>query len=395
MSKRQLFLTILMGLTCCGMIQAQWRSERSNSRSNLNAISFSSLNSGWIVGDSGTILCKTAYGWESTEKPTNENLNAIFMLSKNEGWVVGDKGTILHFTNDKWTSYRSPTKNDLFSVCFKDSDNGTAVGANGSVLIYKNGIWTISKNSIRGDLFSVSFENNNTWISGGLECVSVPIMKIADAKGGEISDTYNTSAFIFSMAVIKKDNGWAVGSPSTFLHFDGQTWEKPAFSYNFPSLKSVFFSDENNGISVGYEGTILTFSDNIWKKESISATQNLNGAAIVDYTYYAVGDSGTILVKNLSAENNANILDKILEETQLYPNPCDEYINIVTSLQSNANLLISITNASGQLMKQGVLNLVDGNLINRVFTGDLENGLYIIKTNKGNKLTSVKFIVKH
>jgi photosystem II stability/assembly factor-like uncharacterized protein len=395
MSKRLLFLTILTALICSGVIQAQWRTERSDSKCNLNAISFSSLNSGWIVGDSGTILYKAEHRWIIAEKPTTENLNAIFMLCKNEGWAVGDQGTILHFTGDKWASYSSPTKNDLFSVCFKDSENGTAVGALGAVLIYKNGIWTVSKNSFRGDLFSVSYENDNTWISGGLECVSVPIIKNTDAKGGEMSDTYNNSASIYSMAILKQDNGWAAGSPSTLLHFNGRTWEKPALSFKFPSLKSVYFSDENMGICVGYEGTILTYSHNIWKKEDISTIQNLNGAVIVENTFYAVGNNGTILVKNPAKNVEQDILQELAGKIQLYPNPCNEYLNLVFSVKSEVNLFITIINANGQLVKDININVSDFNSRHKIFTGDLINGFYILNVSNDNIITSIRFLVNH
>ncbi len=395
MSKRLLILTILTILACFGVIQAQWRTERSDSKCNLNAISFSSFNSGWIVGDSGTILYKAEHRWVIAEKPTDENLNAIFMLSKNEGWAVGDQGTILRFTGDKWTSYSSPTKSDLFSVRFKDSENGTAVGAHGAVLIYKNGIWTISRNSIRGDLFSVSFENDNTWISGGLECISVPIMRVTDAKGCEMPDTYNNSASIYSMAVLKQDNGWAVGSPSTLLHFNGETWEKPAFSFKFPSLKSIYFSDESMGICVGYEGTILTYSDNIWKKEDISTTQNLNGSAIVEDTYYAVGNNGTILVKDLAKIPEKDILRELAGKIQLFPNPCNEYLNLVFPVKSDANLFITIINANGQLVKYININESDITSPFKIFTGDLINGFYILNADKDNIITSIRFLVNH
>ncbi len=395
MCKKLLFIMILASLTCCGIINAQWRSERCSSSNNLNAISFTSLNSGWIVGDNGTLLYKTEYGWENAEKPTDENLYSIFMLNKNEGWTVGAKGTILHYIGNKWEPVLSPTENNLLSVSFKDLKNGIAVGEHGTILIYQNGIWRRLESGVRSDLLSTSVADGNIWIGGGLECVNVPILRMGITKGETLLYNYNSVASINSIEVLNMDDGWAVGSPSTILHFNGQIWEKPILNYEFPSLKSVFFSDANNGISVGYEGTILTFSDNSWKKESTNTTQDLNGAAIIEYTYYAVGDGGTILMKSLPMENRTDILNKISEETQLYPNPCNEYINIVTSLKSNENLVISITNASGQLMKHGVLNFNEGNLINQVFTGDLENGFYIIKTVNGNKLTSGKFIVKH
>ncbi len=397
MSIRSYLFLLLAGSLNAGIIQAQWQIEKSPTRNNLNAIFFSSSSSGWIVGDKGTILKRSESGWTVHQNPTTEDLYSVFMVNESDGWAVGAKGIILHFDGKNWQQSDSPTRKNLLSVSFNDSKNGVAVGRFGTVVLYKNGIWSLIENKVRGDLLTADFKNDEIWFGGGLEAVKVPIMKMSLAKNGnELNSSLNSSAFIHSLKFVKPDNGWAVGSPSTVLHFDGQNWETIEISERFSSLKSVFFSDENNGISVGFNGTILTFSGDKWNKENSGVIQNLNGASISGNSYYAVGDNGTIVMKNNDAKDNITISEQQMGEIQLYPNPCDDFVNIVfPSARENPAVLITITNSFGQVFVQNNFNLENGNYTYEVPTKNLRDGLYILKTLIGGKLVVNKFIISH
>ena len=398
MKKKLCFLLLSTGLLNLGIAQAQWNLETCPTNSSLNAISFVSSNSGWIVGDKGTILYKSDGGWKEYQKPTFENLYSIFMLNEKDGWAVGANGTIIRFDGKTWNPIVSPTKKNLLSVCFKDSENGIAVGEFGTVVIYLNGIWNVVENEIRGDLYTAFFESDDAWIGGGLECVNVPITKMVYKGGMTLINNFDSFATINSICFLNSYNGWAVGSPSTILHFDGLRWEKPLINDRFPSLKSVFFSDENNGISVGYSGTILIFSGDKWIKENSCVTQNLRGAAVIGNTFYAVGDSGTIVMKDLSANNKAiaTIPQEVPGKILLFPNPCDEVLNInLPGKNDYAIVMISITNTYGQVIMQKKLNIGDGNLIYPIVTSELKNGLYFLQAVIGSKTTTIKFIIRH
>jgi hypothetical protein len=254
------------------------------------------------------------------------------------------------------------------------------------------------ENRMRGELNTVSFEDDNAWIGGGLECVNVPIMKMTYMDGSTIINNFDSFVSIYGIFFLNSYNGWAVGSPSTILHFDGVKWEKPVINYKFSSLKSIFFSDENKGISVGYSGTILIFSDGKWIKENSFVTQNLKGAAIIGNTFYAVGDSGTIVMKNLTANNKitATIPQEIPGKIQLFPNPCNRYLSILFSTENdNSDIFISIINSNGQVVFQKKLNLGNRNLTYPIVTSNLNDGLYILRTNIDGKMTSSKFVVRH
>ncbi len=395
---RKLYLLFLSaGLCGFGTIQAQWIQEKSPTRDNLNAISLTANNSCWIVGDHGTILYKKFGEWKIYQGPTDENLHSVFMITEINGWAVGDNGTIIQYDGRKWKSFESPTKMNLLSVYFKDAENGIAVGEFGTILTYMKGTWNVVLDEYRGDFFTAFMGKDDTWIGGGLECVNVPIMKMDfDANLAPI-DKFNSLATISGLFLLDSYNGWAVGSPSILLHYDGNRWEKSLLDYKFPSLKSVFFIDKNNGISVGYGGTILVFSGDQWNKEKSITTQNLMGTSINENSFYAVGDSGTILIKYMATNDILpSLTEQNIEGIEVFPNPCDGFLNLrLLDKKVNDMARISIINSNGQVMMQKKLNHWNGYLTDQITTSEFKSGLYFMQVISADKITTVKFIIAH
>ena len=398
MNKKYFIILLISMMMGYELIQAQWSKVFCPSGEDLNAISFSSVNSGWIVGKKGTILSGTMNTWISIPSPCSEDLNSVFMIKQNDGWAVGAKGTIIHFDGVKWQKVDSPTNFDLYSVSFQDSENGVAVGKFGTLLIYADKIWKISALKLRGNLFTVSYLAKEAWIGGGLECVNVPIIKIEP----KISPTSPTSQFdsyasINSFSFIDSNNGWAVGSPSVLLHFDGSQWIRETLINDFPSLLSVFFKDKDNGISVGYGGSILTFRENHWTKESSNTDCNLRGCTQSNNICYAVGDKGTILEKtgSIGSMNDLTEIDKA-KVIELYPVPCDNFLNMRIGDENTIKpVLITVTNSTGQIIKSYEPESDKFVFPFQIETSGLKPGIYFIeaKTNQGPIIS--KFIVNH
>jgi photosystem II stability/assembly factor-like uncharacterized protein len=390
------FLLLFTGLLHSGISQAQWRSEKCPTKNNLNAIAFYGINSGWIVGNEGTLLKKSIGGWVLDKKPTQENLYSVFMIEENDVWAVGAKGTIIHFNGIDWEIFDSPTKKDLFSVSFKDSKEGIAVGEYGTIIGFSNGKWNLIESEIIGNLFTATISKNEAWIGGGLEFTNVPIMKmLINDNSNELFNSMNSYLLINSIAFLNPNFGWAVGSPSVILHFDGQRWERVNVDDRYPSLKSVFFSDENNGIIVGYMGTIMIYTDNMWVKDNTEIDQDLQGTAIVENTYYAVGDSGTIISKKLPV--NEMIVDKSNKTSgnlQFYPNPCSDYLSIVLPNSIDySSVQISVININGQPIIQRNFSPKNENLTFQISTKGIEQGIYYLKVITGcNNIVVCKFI---
>src|ERR1039457_2080735 len=65
------------------------------------------------------------------------SLNGTYFISHDTGWAVGDIGTLLKTTNagDVWSIQNSPTTTSLHGISFFDSSNGIIVGGK-----YGNGV---------------------------------------------------------------------------------------------------------------------------------------------------------------------------------------------------------------------------------------------------------------
>jgi photosystem II stability/assembly factor-like uncharacterized protein len=397
--KKKYFILAFLGLLSLESMYAQWITEKSPSLYNLNSVFLVNDNSGWIVGDKGTMLYKVNSYWVSYQKITSENLYSVFMIDKNEGWAVGSKGIILHFDGDKWESVASPTRQKLYSVSFKDTKNGIAVGEYGTVAIYKNGTWELTKRVTRGNLYAVSSKNNLSIFGGGLECVDVPLMKMADNAERTIVNTFDPFVEITGIAQAEQNDVWAVGSPAEIFHFNGSEWEKIESDRNLPSLNCIFFSDKNNGITVGYSGAIMTYSQQGWTKQNSPVTVKLNGAYISEKRYYAVGNNGTIIswqpVPDNALSFAANHDDAI--KIEAYPNPSANILNIIIPDEDGfAADLISVSNAYGQTVLRKNLDPAYSGQVYQVNTLNMDNGLYLVNIKSADsRKASGKFIVKH
>ena len=401
-------------------LNAQWRSEFCPVNENLHAIAVAGTDTYWIVGDRGTILYRNSAEWLVYPKTTAENLYSINFTGENNGWAVGANGTILHFDGLNWKPFTSPVKTDLLSVNFKDADNGIASGGSGTILIYHEGIWSEAGSEQRGSFYAAAYSSNDIWLGGGLECVNFPIMRIqGDNKDNlmMIRDS-KTYATLKSMYFFSSDRGWAVGSPSTILYYDGSAWLKPVIDEKYPSLNSVCFEGENNGITVGYNGTILSYRNNSWIREESGTIHDLNGAVINGNTCYAVGDHGTIITENinipgeyLSAAENSFSGKKLISDSlnnltqgssnspfmfELLPNPCDESLNVrMISGYRFEQVQITLTNIYGQVLLQKNVDLEDSNVNYLIKTSSFESGFYMLKLTTGDKSTTRLVVIGH
>jgi photosystem II stability/assembly factor-like uncharacterized protein len=381
-----------------GLINAQWKTEEKVVSSNLNGLFMQSSTTGWIVGDDGTILKKTATGWAEVQSPTHENLYSVVIVEGGAGWAVGACGTIVRFDGSTWKTFDSPTAYNLYSVSFKDAGNGVAVGDFGTILNFKDEKWSVAKSGMRGRLFAVSSEKEGTWVGGGLECVKIPLVKIdIENKAETILDRYDSHSTVNSLMFQSRNNGWAVGSPGVILHFDGHQWERVDAEEKHPTLTSVYFADENDGISTGYGGTLLIYSGGKWLKEVTGTRNNLNACFKAGNTWYAIGDNGTIIsnardrVKSLKVPAVQNI-----GEIKVFPDPCDDVLNILLPPGSEElPVSFSISGINGQVLIQERLSSFQGSGALQVSTSRLKDGFYILKVVTDKRATTARFIVKH
>ena len=379
-------------------IHAQWESISVPTDENLNSIQMLNENSGWIVGDKGTMLYKYKDTWVKDNKVTSENLHSLCLLDKNTGWAVGSNGTILYFNGTNWENFESPTNKKLYSVSFRNPEQGIAVGERGTILLYEKGKWTISKRTTMAHLFSVNVGNDLTLIGGGLECLSVPIMQMDESTGKKLFSVFTPdNVEIKSISAIDKNRLWAVGRPGAIFYYDGTSWNNPVIDEKMPSLNSIYFKDQNIGLAVGYGGSIYTCTDGTWEKAESPVQNKLNGAVIYGNAYYAVGNNGTLVTMNRIPQTpSADEPDKNHQiKLEAYPNPASDFINVKIPIEGTYNSgQMTITNINGRAIMMKTLDgMTDGQII-AISTSHLSNGLYLVKIQADGKTATGRFIIK-
>lgn len=396
MINRHLFIIIAV-LSVSWNLQAQWITEQIPTTDNLNSIAMFSESVGLIVGDKGTILQKSHDGWIKFQAVTDENLYSVCYTDKNNAWAVGGNGIILYFNGKDWTKVESPTRTKLFSISFNDSETGYITGAHGTVLKYENGIWTPIQKATRGNLYSVAAKGGIVILGGGLECISVPLLKFPSVNNRKLEEVYTPDFIeVKGLAIASQKSLWAVGSPSSILHFNGNDWVAVEQNPKTPSLNAIYFSDENHGIAVGYSGTVITCIKEDWTVESSPVEVKLNGACITGNMYYAVGNEGTLIsTKRFTGpvDNHGKTNKQILAS---FPNPSSDVLNIrIPEGEWNTSGSVTVMNTYGQvIIRKDINGLFSGQEL-QISTSELSNGLYLVQFTSSSTSASGKFVVKH
>lgn len=227
--------------------------------------------------------------------PTSNQLVSLDFIDENTGWAVGDCGTIVK-TNDGGLSWRildyAFPGVEFTDVNFPTALLGYAVGKHGYIIKTTNGGETWTKQSIRGedihgnDLYRVRFKDKNTgWIIGekGL------ILFTDDGGSRWTKQESNTAQNLYAIDFLGSSDICVAGANNVILITtnNGQIWqEKP---YSNPAEKAftyldVYFRNENRGWIGGYyftedngneykQGVLLKTSDagNTWNREAYSS----------------------------------------------------------------------------------------------------------------------------
>ena len=102
------------------------------------------------------------------------------------------------------------------------------------------------------------------------------------------------------------------------------------------------------------------------------------------------GATNGALAFGVNTNCTIDVNDAELASLQIYPNPCNEFVNVQIPA-SDKQSSIQIFDAIGNLVKA----INSNTSLTRIETGDLSNGMYLVKINSGEKTTIKNFVVNY
>ncbi|MAF12809.1 hypothetical protein CMK11_20355 [Candidatus Poribacteria bacterium] len=324
--------TLLVALFLPQFAHADWaitRAEDYEATVDLLGIAFLDDDTGWAVGDKGTILATADGGHTWTQQAMPEppedvderfrnrmktaQLVRVLIAGESSIWILGS-GVVLG-SDDAGATWRYAdvgTRNRLTNGVFLSPDVGFIVGDNRTAI----GTWDggISWEPVSEGRRARAGDNRTTYEAIGF--MTEDIGWIVGSSGTYVRSEdggktwaepdgvdFDAGENIFGMTCLSETEAWAVGAEATLLHTTdaGEYWERiengaEDFWYNLMDI--TFAADGKQAWAVGDGGVILHTTDGgeTWPAEDSSVNHNLNAVAVTPSgAAHVVGAWGVIL----------------------------------------------------------------------------------------------------
>lgn len=416
----RLIIPFLILFTSDRPAQAQdyWRPLEKTTTKNLNRLCFLDSLSGWVVGDSGTIIRTTNGGqsWVHQESGVTDDIIDIFMLNANRGWalaldLVGPTygTTILTTTNSgaNWQSKPFPVEERFFyKVRFLDSlvgwmGGGSFVGTtNGGVSWFDatvdSSLW--ANHPVRNIKF---FSPNYGYAIGGIHDISAVIWRTTNG-GGNWSPTevgaepLNDFHYFDSLNIMCIGGDFEYGVSLVKSSDAGESWEYVYLGIMGEGRALSFRTSAEAWSAMGYSGTYMYTLDS-GRTWSDIYTPDSSGVYDVVFTDerngYMVGKRGTVLKYNPSVlnadERNFGGLPTSNTLYQNYPNPFNPVTIIGYDLPETSYATVTIYDVIGREMQSIDLGIQRAGAHQFPFAGNgLASGVYFYRLSARSLVTT-------
>ncbi len=280
----------------------------------LNSISFTDPNNGYIIGNYGTLLRTTNGGnnWEFLQPYKPKNINSIFFVNSDVGYAVGDSGLIVKTTNggNSWIIINSGVNTALNDIFFLNENYGFAVGNLGLVLKTTNGgaSWT-SNSFIYNNKKVFIIDSSNAFICGD----AGTLLRTTNAGATWYNISLNNgNAELRDIKFVSSQTGFVVGGYfSTGQIFrttnGGNNWAN-VLNITSNGLFGIFFRDSLTAFATGYSGTLLKTTDggNSWTNISFNTYNNLLKGTFFDPNNGIIVGEGGLIYKTTDGGDSWN-----------------------------------------------------------------------------------------
>ncbi len=333
--KKIFFLLAFSYLLLINLCYSQWVLNYSDTTFYFMDVQFTSANTGWVAGykvlpniqTEGRLLKTTNGGvnWNSLNIGTIPGLWDVCFLNDDTGWIIGDKGTVRKTTNGGLNWIQQITDlSDHNKAFFLNPDTGWVTGLNTFATTNGGNNWLQMSNTLLSS-YAVNFLNANT---GFITTYYSVIHKTTN--GGVNWQRVFEGAFhtyIYEINFINDLTGWAVGDNNGVRKTTngGDNW----LVLNYPDdSKTVYFKDVNTGWLGGYGVMFKTTNSGInWVLQSlpVSFMGYIYGLSKSnDSMLWAAGGTGYLFKTTNGGVGISQISTEVPNEYKLwqnYPNP--------------------------------------------------------------------------
>jgi len=307
--------------------QGSWVEQSSPTTDHLLGVDFINANTGWIVGDTGTVLKTTNGGttWMALSSGTTQRLSSVDFVDASTGWATGGDtyGLILKTTNGGTSWVRQDSTGILEAIQFVSGTTGWAVGIDGLILKTTNGgaTWIDQSDPLVDSwLKTLSFVDSTTgWVAGVIPGI---VVKTTDGGSSWTTQTNGIDGTedYYGISFPDRQTGWLVGYGVQDTNSigvirrttdGGSTWVAQSSALD-QVLTSTFFTGLSEGWVVGGAGTILHTSDrgSSWSLQSSGNAGELDHIVVVgSQGGWIAGYGGVILHNSFAAGGVTDTLD--------------------------------------------------------------------------------------
>jgi photosystem II stability/assembly factor-like uncharacterized protein len=402
MTKKTIYLSILMVLSVIYSYAENWQKININTKQSLRAVKFTSTQVGYIVGDSGIIL-KTKDGgktWFKKSLGSKIKFTCIDFITPAIGYVGGwGKNAMLKTIDSGNTWVVSKLKKTRLNDIKYISDSIILAAG------YDNSTSTV------GYIYR-TFDNGNTWDSvqnGNANSLFITKAKkifcIGDFAGisigysldsGKNFYSYNGGRSASAKSIFFPDNktGYFVGANKVVNKTSdfGKNWH--GLTENFKSnvnYNSVFFLDSLIGYIAGDSGVLIK-TDNggkSWSTIKTNTTDSLRGITFLDASNgFVVGDNGIIMTNKTFTQI---INDDFLNNSMLvYPNPTKDILNVKFTNPLEHSYKFRVINMAGKVISY--LNIDQNSIDYTIDCTNWPSGIYLLESFYGINYFRYKII---
>ncbi|MES2681572.1 MAG: YCF48-related protein [Bacteroidota bacterium] len=371
-----------------------WLPLNSGTSKNLEQLCFPSSQTGFVVGEKGTILktINSGVSWQGTFTDTTQDFISVSFPTTNTGYALS--GTRVYRTQNSGQSWQLITTDTVtgFNVIYFVNDSTGFLGTASGILKTVNygSSWINIKNTAN-PINSIDFTSAQIgYFSGG--------PSFTDQLYKTTNQGLSFSNYPLNLQVIKErvffmnDSvgylaGWYGGCLSKTIN-GGQTWTMINVN-NDTQAWDVYFSDALHGFYINNSGgfsKILCSSDggNTWAADITNSPFSFKKFTFTGSGQgFAVGKSGGIYSTQLASVLSENQNEKLLS---VFPNPSNGNL----SLQTRQDINLVLTDQLGQKVWRAYVPASKDQVITLY---DLSEGVYFLEANDGNIKHIQKIIV--